>query len=612
MDTVVNKIKSHPFVDVYPNNSWIERIQSEINMSPVRPMFIFHGDNKESVQSLTLYELNLRASAIAAVLQQRGLAGERAILLYQPGIEYLIALVACFYAGVVAVPVFPPKTNHTLARIAAIMDDAGSNFLMTSSDVQRTLSQEIVGSPRFSQARWLSSDTVSSACASEWVVNIPRNDSLALLQYTSGSTGSPKGVMLTHEHLFSNSRMIKQSMGLNKDSVGVIWLPPYHDMGLIGGLLQPLFSGFPVHLMSPAAFLQRPMRWLELISRFKGTISAAPNFAFDLCVRRAKPDQLAQLDLSSWRVAANGAEPIRADTLQRFAKTFEPCGFSAKAFFPCYGMAETTLYVTGTGVGRGVRTVTVSRRALSERRWQVGAVEGDELSLVSSGQAQSPTLLSIVNPETGQPVGVDQVGEIWVRSESVAAGYWQQPALSKATFEARLDVPAASPDGAARTSGADTWLRTGDLGVLHEGELYVTGRIKDLLIIGGRNHYPQDIEASALHVSAGMGVHSAMAFGVAEETDSPMGAGERLVLLVELDRKRSSRPLEPIAVTIRQAVSQEHQVQVSELAFVGRGSLPHTSSGKPQRYLARERFLSGALVTLEDEASVLAPQELVA
>ncbi len=575
-------------------------------------MFIFHGDNKESVHSLSLYNLNLRASAIAAVLQQRKLEGERAILLYQPGIEYLIALLACFYAGVVAVPVYPPKTNHTLARIASIMDDAGSNFLMTSSDVQKTLSQEIVESPRFNRARWLTSDSVNSACASDWVMNIPRNDSLALLQYTSGSTGSPKGVMLTHDHLFSNSRMIKDSMGLNKDSVGVIWLPPYHDMGLIGGLLQPLYSGFPVHLMSPAAFLQRPMRWLELISRFKGTISAAPNFAFDLCVRRAKPDQMAQLDLSSWQVAANGAEPIRADTLQRFAKTFEACGFSAKAFFPCYGMAETTLYVTGTGVGRGVRTVTVSRRALSERRWQVGAAEGDALSLVSSGRAQSPTLLCIVNPDTRQPSGPDQVGEIWVRSESVAAGYWQQPALTQAAFGARLNTAAVPPDGATGPSGADAWLRTGDLGVLHGGELYVTGRIKDLLIIGGRNHYPQDIEATALSVSADVGVHGAMAFGVADEADSLMGAGERLVLVVELDRKRSGRPLEPIAVAIRQAVSQEHQVQVSELAFVGRGSLPHTSSGKPQRYLARERFLTGALGVLDNEASVPAPAELIA
>ena len=580
-------------------SSWIECIQSRVEHAVGREMFYFHGDSKDSVHALTIYELNRRASAIAAVLQQRGLTGERAILLYHPGIEYLIALVACFYSGVVAVPVFPPKVKHNLERIAAIMDNAGSGFLMTSSEIKTSLAQEILDTPRFTKAQWLTSDTVNPQCADGWVMNIPHNDDLALLQYTSGSTGSPKGVMLTHDHLFSNSKTIKESMGLNKDSVGVIWLPPFHDMGLIGGLLQPLYSGFSVHLMSPAAFLQRPMRWLELISRFKGTVSAAPNFAFDLCVRRAKPDQLAQLDLSSWRVAANGAEPIRADTLHRFAKTFESCGFDAQAFFPCYGMAETTLYVTGAGVGRGMRTVTVSRSALSKRRWQLCAEGEDALTLVSSGFAPKTTSLRIVDPGTCQALDADQVGEIWVRSESVASGYWQQPALTHATFKARLLDAASTGPGEA-----EPWLRTGDLGVLHEGELFVTGRIKDMLIMGGRNHYPQDLEATALTASADMGVNAVMAFGIEDETSSSIGVGERLVMLVELDRKRSSQPLAPVAAAIRQAVSLRHQVQVGELLFVGRGSLPYTSSGKPQRYLARERLLAGALVTLEDEVAV--------
>jgi acyl-CoA synthetase (AMP-forming)/AMP-acid ligase II len=585
--------------------SWIECIQDRVKDPSDFVKINFHGELTGSVHSLTLSELNHRATAVAAVLQQRKLTGERAILLYHPGIEYLIALVACFYSGVVAVPVFPPKVKHGMERIAAIMDNAGSVFLMTSSEVKKSLASEILDMPRFSAAQWLTTDTVDPQCAAGWVMNIPHNDALALLQYTSGSTGSPKGVMLTHGHLFSNSQTIKESMGLDKDSVGVIWLPPFHDMGLIGGLLQPLYSGFPVHLMSPASFLQRPMRWLELISRFKGTVSAAPNFAFDLCVRRAKPDHLAQLDLSSWRVAANGAEPIRADTLHRFAQTFAPCGFNARAFFPCYGMAETTLYVTGAGVGRGMRTATVSRSALSQRRWKLCAEGDDALTLVSSGFAPETTSLRIVDPDTCQILGADQVGEIWVRSDSVASGYWQQPALTHATFKARLvDAATTSP------GELEPWLRTGDLGLLHEGELYVTGRIKDMLIMGGRNHYPQDLEATALAASADMGVHRVMAFGIEPETGTPIGAGERLVLLVELDRKRSGQPQEAVAAAIRQAISLQHQVQVSELHFVGRGSLPHTSSGKPQRYLARERLLAGTLLVLPDEVSVQPRQEL--
>jgi acyl-CoA synthetase (AMP-forming)/AMP-acid ligase II len=363
--------------------------------------------------------------------------------------------------------------------------------------------------------------------------------------------------------------------------VGVIWLPPYHDMGLIGGLLQPIYSGFPVHLMSPVTFLQRPIRWLEAISKHRGTISAAPNFAYELCVKRIRPEQLAALDLSSWQVAANGAEPIRADTLRQFSETFATAGFDARAFFPCFGMAETTLYVTGAPLFTGVHTMQASREALAIGAVTSSAANADSIELVSSGRPDEEVEVRIVNPQSEQECEAGEVGEIWVSGETVAAGYWERPQETADTFQARLP-------------GSDrTWLRTGDLGSLVDGELYVTGRIKDLIIIRGQNHYPHDIEATVCGLHPALRPQGAAAFSITTAD------GEQLGLVLEVERSHAGSDLAPVEAIVRDAVSRQHQLQIDRLAFVRHGSIPKTSSGKIQRYLTRQRLLAGEMSLIE-------------
>jgi acyl-CoA synthetase (AMP-forming)/AMP-acid ligase II len=559
---------------------FVQLLKARAEGNPEGLAFGMANESADAETRVTYAELDALARRVAVALADRGLAGERVLLLLNPGEHYIAGFVGCWYAGATAVPVYAPRQNASFERIRLIAEDCRAAAILSTSQILATFDAGFAPSvPR------LAIDTmVQPGAESLWRMPDIDADTLAVLQYTSGSTGHPKGVRLCHRHLIENSRIILSAMRSTPESVCIIWVPPYHDMGLIGGLLQPLYGGFPVHLMSPAAFLQRPMRWLESISRHRGTISAAPNFAFDLCVRRAKPEQIERLDLSSWRVAANGAEPIRAETLRRFAETFAPAGFDRRAFFPCFGMAETTLLVSGAGYFEGAVASSFDRSGLSAGRLVPAGEAGVEL--VSSGRTAAGVDLAIVDPVLRRRCEAGEVGEVWVSGATVADGYWQQPEVNRETFGATLP-------------GSDAaWLCTGDLGALSDGELYVTGRIKDLIVIHGHNHYPQDIEATALAAHPALRPQGAAAFAI----DGP--AGEELGLVLELERGQQNGHLEAIRVAVVEAISQEQQLHVGQLAFVKANTIPKTSSGKVQRRATRERLLAGGFEVLGAEVPV--------
>lgn len=560
---------------------FVRLMQRRGAVTPDKTAFGFINDHS-SEAVLTYGELDRSAKVIATALQQRGLSGERAVLLFLPGIDYVLGILGCWYAGVTAVPVYAPRLNASYERVCVIVNDAQAAVMLSTASVLAALTGDEWQRLRHRGLQMLATDDLPVSIGADWKMPAVNGDTLAVLQYTSGSTGTPKGVRVLQRHLIANSRMISRAMDSNEESVGVVWLPPYHDMGLVGGILQPFYAGFPVHLMAPATFLQRPMRWLEAISNYRATISAAPNFAYDLCVRRAKPAHIEQLDLSSWRVAVNGAEPIRAETLTRFSETFSPAGFDRRAFFPSYGMAETTLMVTASRVFGGATTLLAKRNALA-----LGSLETEDeqgVRLVSSGYVDPETEIAIVAPDSGRRCHAGEIGEIWVRGPAVTDGYWAKADATTETFHAKLrddDTP---------------WLRTGDLGVLHDHELYVTGRIKDLIVIRGHNYYPHDIEATALAAHPEIRAQGAAAFAI----ETPEGEG--LGLVVEMDRGWQPTDLDEATLAVRNAISCEHQLQVNELVFVRANTIPKTSSGKVQRLLVRNRWLAGNLEICAKEA----------
>lgn len=566
--------------------TWVELLRSRALAEPNALAFGFMLNGHDVEINYSYEDLDAAARKIGSALLQAGKFGERAVLLYQPGPDYICALMGCLYAGVVAVPVYAPRVNGSYEGVMQIAASAGAVLLLSTAKILATLNPDDWAGLNKSGLTWLATDTLPVELGDQWQMPNIGIDTLAILQFTSGSTGRPKGVKLGHRHLLTNSRMIARAMQCNRESVGVIWLPPYHDMGLIGGLLQPIYSGFPVHIMSPTTFVQRPLRWLEAITKYRGTISAAPNFAYELCAKRVRPEQLESLDLSSWQVAGNGAEPIRADTLRQFSKVFAPAGFNERAFFPCYGMAETTLYVTGSPHFSGVRTLQASRDALT-----VGAVvpvdaRSDQIELVSSGAVDPEVAVCIVNHRTGLPCAPGFVGEIWVSGQTVAEGYWGHPEDTAQTFHARIP----GRDG--------TWLRTGDLGSVVENELYVTGRIKDLIIIRGQNHYPHDIEATVSAVHPTLRAYGTAAFSVHGDE------GEQLVVVQEIDRNAVvDNDYSELEAEIRHAIANKHQIQVSRIAIVKAGSIPKTSSGKTQRLLCRQLLLAGDIVPLNEASA---------
>ncbi len=545
--------------------------------SPPARAFTFLSDGEGAEEHLSYADLDERARAIAALLQEHGARGERVLLLYPPGLAYIAAFFGCLYAGAVAVPAYPPRLNRSLPRLRSILEDARPRLALTTAAIFARVDGWRGQAPWLGAVRWLETDGIDLERADSWEDPEAGEGTLAFLQYTSGSTGTPKGVMLSHGNLLHNSRELRRCFGYTAESRVVIWLPPYHDMGLIGGILQPVHGGFPAVLMAPVSFLQQPRRWLAAIARTRATLSGGPDFAYDLCVRRIPPAERAGLDLSSWEVAFSGAEPVRAATLDRFAEAFAPCGFRRRAFYPCYGLAEATLIVSGGAPGAGPVERGFAAEPLERHRVVAAATDGRRL--VGNGQGLVDQRVAIVDPESATLCPPAEVGEIWVAGPSVAQGYWNRPEETAEVFRARL------------SGRGETYLRTGDLGFLHGGELFITGRLKDLIIVRGRNLYPQDIEATveAAHAALRPGCAAAFAVDVAGE--------ERLVVVAELERTAKG-DLERVVEAVRQAVAEEHEVQVHEVVLIRMATLPKTSSGKVRRRACRRGYLAGELAVV--------------
>ncbi|WP_414572304.1 HAD-IIIC family phosphatase [Nostoc sp. CCY 9925] len=546
---------------------------------PNQTAFIFLQSEGLEKARLTYKELDQQSKAIAVQLRSLGASGERALLLYPSGLEYITAFFGCLYAGVIAVPAFTPGLNRNLSRIIAIANDSQPSVALTTASFLSHIENLFAQSLDLQAIRCIAVDRLSHSLAKEWRDYGVKGDTLAFLQYTSGSIATPKGVMVSHENLLYNQRMIQEGFQHTEQSVVVGWLPLYHDMGLIGNVLQPLYVGIPCVLMDPFTFLKNPFRWLQAICKYKATTSGGPNFAYELCIRKLTPEHIKTLDLSSWDIAYTGAEPIRLDTLERFAEAFKICGFRRKAFYTCYGLAEATLIVSGGLKAFPPVVITVQKSTLVHSQVVETTIQNkDAQKLVSCGQSLLNQKIAIVDPVSLTNCLANQIGEIWVSGFNVAQGYWNRPEETEQTFKVYL---AESGDG--------PFLRTGDLGFMKDGELFVTGRLKDLIIIRGRNFYPQDIELTVEQSHPALRSNCCAAFSIEVESE------DVLVIVQEIERYYQHPNISEIAGAIRQQVTEHHELQVYAVILVKSGSIFKTSSGKIQRRACRAGFLAGSL-----------------
>lgn len=546
----------------------------------------FLGEDGNVEATLSFSELYTDARNIAVELVEKGVQGKNIILLYPPGLEYIKAFFACMCAGATPVPAYPPMGEKDIERLIRIIKDCDAELILSQSVLTPMIQYWINSNTEKANVTCFSTDTITIPRNIEFTVCKPDTDDVAFLQYTSGSTGHPKGVMVSHRNLLENFKSIGDcftDVDKRNSSVDhyktVIWLPPFHDMGLIGGILMPLFMGSSITLMSPLTFLKSPYIWLKAISDRKANVSGGPNFSYQYCVKKITPEQRDSLDLSHWDIAFNGAEPIQAASLRGFSEYFSSAGFKDNAFLPCYGLAEATLFVAGSPQGRGMLTRPTCLDALAIGDSEKKLIANKRAELVSSGVLASRTSVEIVNPSTNCRLESGKIGEIWVNSPSVCAGYWGKPQYSERVFRATIK-------GEETTEGGMTYLRTGDLGFMDDGELFVTGRLKEVVIIAGRNHYPQDLElsfqSSSEHIRKGCGA----AFTV------PSAEGEQLVVVQEVAKTLHYTEDEWAKLALKGAgeISSRHGVSAKSIVFIAAGSLPKTSSGKIQRVDAKRLY----------------------
>ncbi len=539
--------------------------------------YTFLTDGEEAKEHYSFQQLDQRARAIGACLQGLKCSRKQVLLLYQPGLDFIAAFFGCLYAGAIAVPAFPPRPNRHSTRIQAMVKDAEVDLVLTTSTLLPKLQAQKLFATEFPTLRFQTIDSIPSDEAQSWNMPDVSRDTLAFLQYTSGSTNSPKGVMVTHHNLLHNLRMIQQAFEHSEKTILVGWLPLFHDMGLIANILEPLWLGIPSILMSPTAFLQKPVRWLQAISTYRATTSGGPNFAYDLCVRSITPEQQNMLDLSCWDLAFNGSEPIRVQTMERFTNKFTPQGFKHSAFTPCYGLAEGTLMVSSTPKCQEPLVMSIQKKSLQQ---DLGIPDSERpkkaYKVVSSGVPWAEGQILIVHPTTCIRCVDGQIGEVWVKGPHVAQGYWNKQEMTKETFRAFLG-----------DTGEGPFLRTGDLGFIQDEELYVTGRLKDLIIIRGQNHYPQDLEQTVGECHPAFLPGNSAAFAIEREGE------EHLVVAQEIERTQLKKVnVEEIMGIIRERVSENHDLQVHGIALLKPGGIPKTSSGKIQRGECRNLFLS--------------------
>jgi acyl-CoA synthetase (AMP-forming)/AMP-acid ligase II/acyl carrier protein len=559
--------------------SLAELVERQARLTPTGIAFRFEDDAGND-ETWTYTALADRSRTLGAWLAKRVALGERVLLVYPPGLEFIAAFLGCVYAGALPVPATYPKPRRPMPRLDSITADCSPSLVLTDSTVLGGLCLD-QQSPAISALTWEATDQIPTIPGAQFQPVKRSADDIAFLQYTSGSTSEPRGVMVTHGNLLHNLAAISQGFGIEPGNTqnAVFWLPAYHDMGLIGGILTPLFVGGTSTLIAPATFLRRPQRWMELMSIHQATISGAPNFGYELVVRKTTPAERAALDLSRWRVAFCGAEPINPNMLVEFTEAFACAGFRPSAFFPCYGLAESTLMVTGGQHPGGPQVLHVDHEALrKDRIVAIREQNGTTAALVGCGRECGDLQVQIVDPQNHSECGPDQVGEIWVRGDSVARGYWNKDAENAETFRARI-------------VGDDTipteYLRTGDLGFRHAGELFITGRLKDMIIVRGRNHYPQDLERTAL------AAHEAVDMGAAFSLE--VAGHEELVLVHQWRRECRDADHNQIIQAIRAAIVAEHEIDPYAIALIRPASLPITSSGKVQRSRCRELYQKGEL-----------------
>lgn len=580
----------------YP--TFVDLMGDRVQCAPDRIAFTFLKDGETKETTVSYGELERQAVAIASRLQEEGgMLGDRALLVYpyDAGLEFIAVFLGCLYAGIVAIPTHPPRNRPGTLDVAGRLVSSEARFVLTPASIQTKLQKQLdQTNAEFTlpDSRWIATDKViasTSLNTTNWHRPELQNNTLAFLQYTSGSTGLPKGVMVDHEGLMHNQQLLSLAFGHSEDLVGVGWLPLFHDMGLIGNVLQSLYWGTPCVLMSPMSFIQKPVRWLQAISRYRASTSGGPNFAYDLLCRHVSEAQLEPLDLSSWQVAFSGAEPVQPQTLEQFAAKFAPCGFRPEAFYPCYGMAEATLFITGGQASEPPRIGYVDEAALAENRvaWSNAPSIGTSphlQSVVSCGHAWLDRQIAIVNPQTLEVCNPEQVGEIWVAGSGLGKGYWHRPEATEQTFQAYQSDTKEGP-----------FLRTGDLGFVHEGELFITGRLNDVLVFWGLNHYPAHIEHTVERCHPGFRANSGAAFAI------PVEGRNRLVVAQEVERTyRKTLKAADVAESIRWQLFDQHFVDVYGIILLKPGGLPKTSSGKVQRGACRDRYLSGELAILDE------------
>ena len=532
--------------------SIISRLDHWSNIRGSTPAFIFLNKEGEEKEVVTFRSLQEKALRVAGAVRKSSQGEQRVVLFFPPGIEFIIAFLGCLYAGAIAIPIPPPQSKRQLSRVIPIMENGNPTLILTAKGMGDEFDL-----PKLSLEEALLHNPFQES---------PSPDQIAFLQYTSGSTSRPKGVILTHAHLLHHQKILQEAFQHTEETKIVGWLPFYHDMGLIGNILQSLYLGITCTLMAPLTFMQRPFRWLEAISRYRATTSGGPNFAYQLSVSKITEQDLSKLDLSSWTLAFNGAERVQSETMDAFAKKFAPCGFRKDSFFPCYGLAETTLYVTGR---RGVHSTVFT------------TPEGQLSNVVNCGSAVQNEIVAIVDPQTKQICSEKKYGEIWVSGGSVASGYWNQPNETETTFNAfTLD-------------GKGPFLRTGDLGFLENKELFVLGRLKNMIILRGKNYFPHDLEMAVAKAHLALAGSQGAAFSI--ETKG----GEELVVVQEINRHiKDPLLIQELFQNIKSALAEEFEVALHAIVFVPPNSLPRTTSGKIQHFQARQQFQEKTLSPL--------------
>ncbi len=563
-----------------PINSVTELIRNRSETSGATRAYTFLQNGETEAAQLSYADVDLGSRIVAAALQEIASIGDRVLLMYSPGLDFITGFLGCLYAGAVAVPAYAPnpaRPERYMPRLSAIAASADARIILTTGDQGRRLPPLMRGLKPLELASIVETDRLEQSLAEIWNPAAADSDTLALLQYTSGSTSEPKGVMVSHGNILHNLKFIHEREANDVNSVSVSWLPSFHDMGLLEGILSPAYGGYPLYLMSPLAFVQRPVRWLEAISRYHASNSGGPDFAYEFCTRSISDEQREALDLSSWRVAYNGSEPVHMETMKQFSKVFGPYGFRFAAFCPVYGLAESTALATATQCGTGPTGI---------------AVDDSQRRAVACGKSDKDSLIVVVDPDSRLQCSSGEEGEIWLAGPSVAMGYWNDTEQSNRIFNAFL-----------ADTGQGPFLRSGDLGYLIGNELFITGRIKDLIILRGRKLFPQDIEYSAAHAHPLVRKHGVAAFSIKD------GHTEQLVVLAELDLRQLKKTaagntalsngappdFRRIALDLVDIISREHEARVSTVLLLPPGQIDKTSSGKIQRHTCRGRFLEESI-----------------